>query len=243
MTDAAVAVAIQELVIANRIMAHENVIDDFGHVSVRHPLRPDRYFVSRSRSPELVTREDIMEFDLDDNPIEQNGRPMYKERVIHSSMYRARPDVNAVVHHHAKELLPFTISVDAHKKYRPVMHLASVLGANIPFWDSQTEFGDTNMLIETRAQGDSCARAQGPNTCLLIRGHGANCASANLRQVVFIAVQMKENAAVLLNSLPLGPVTYLTPGEIALTEGMQLGENPMTRAWDYRAARAGYRGI
>ena len=243
MSDAAIALAIQELVIANRIMAHENVIDDFGHVSVRHPLRPDRYFISRSRSPELVTREDIMELTLDDEPIEQNGRPMYKERVIHSSMYRARPDVNAVVHHHAKEVLPFTISKSAHLKYRPVMHLAAVMGPEIPFWDSQTEFGDTNMLIETREQGDSCARAQGQNPCLLLRGHGANCASSNLREVVFIAVQMKENAGILLNSLPLGEVQYLTPGEIAQTRAMQTGGNPMSRAWDYRVARAGYRGI
>ena len=119
MSDAAIAIAIQELVIANRIMAHENVIDDFGHVSVRHPLRADRYFISRSRSPEPVTREDIMELTLDDEPVEQNGRPMYKERVIHSAIYKARPDINAAVHHHAKELLPFTISEGAHAKYRP----------------------------------------------------------------------------------------------------------------------------
>ena len=243
MSDAAIALAIQELVIANRIMAHENVIDDFGHVSVRHPLRADRYFISRSRSPELVTREDIMELTLDDEPVEQNGRPMYKERVIHSAIYKARPDINAAVHHHAKELLPFTISEGAHAKYRPVMHLAAVLGANIPFWDSQDEFGDTNMLIETREQGDSCARALADNTCLLIRGHGANCVGRNLRETVFIAVQMKENAGILLNSLPLGPVVYLTPGEIEMTRNMQLGGNPMTRAWDYRAARAGFRGI
>ncbi len=242
MTDSAIAVAIQELVIANRIMAHEGVIDDFGHVSVRNPLNPNHYFISCSRSPELVTREDIMEMNMDDAPIDQRGRGMYKERVIHSAIYKARPDVHAAVHHHAKEVLPFTIT-GSHHKLRPVMHLAAVLGADLPFWDSQDEFGDTNMLVETREQGDSLARALGQNTCVLLRGHGANCVGRNLREVVFITIQMRENAAIILNALPLGPITYLTPGEIAQTQAMQLGGNPMTRAWDYRAARAGFRGI
>ncbi len=242
MIDPAIAIAIQDLVIANRIMAHEGVIDDFGHVAVRNPLNPDHYFISCSRSPELVDREDIMEMDMNDQPIDQRGRSMYKERVIHSAIFKARPDVNAVVHHHAKELLPFTIT-GMHEKFRPAMHLAAVLGKHIPFWDSQTDFGDTNMLIETPEQGDSCARALGPNTCLMLRGHGANCVAANLQQVVFISVQMRENAALLLHALPMGAVTYLTDGEIEQTQAMQLGENPMTRAWDYRKTRAGYQGI
>jgi HCOMODA/2-hydroxy-3-carboxy-muconic semialdehyde decarboxylase len=236
----AVAVAMQELVLANRIMAREGVIDDFGHVSVRHPENPGRYFIACSRSPEIVTREDLMEFTLDGDPIDLRGRSIYRERVIHGALYQARPDVNAVTHHHAREVLPFTIST---LKLRPATHLASVLGHDIPLWDSQDEFGDTNMLVETAEQGASLARAQGDNPCVLLRGHGANCAGRSLREVVFISIVMKECADLLLRTLPFGEPKYLTPGEIDRTRVMQLSDSPLSRAWDYRVARAGFRGL
>ena len=236
----AVAVALQDLVLANRIMAREGVIDDFGHVSVRHPENPGRYFIACSRSPEIVTREDLMEFTLDGTPIDQRGRSMYKERVIHGALYQARPDVNAVTHHHAQAVLPFTVT---NLKLRPVSHLSSVIGHEVPLWDSQDEFGDTNMLIETAAQGASLARAQGQNPCVLLRGHGANCVGRSLREVCFISICMKELAELLLRTLPFGDPVYLTPGEIDMTRGMQLSDLPLNRAWDYRVARAGFRGL
>lgn len=236
----AIDVALTELVLANRIMARENVIDDFGHVSVRHPSDPDRYFLSRSRSPEIVTREDLMEFSLDDQPIDPRGRPVYRERVIHGAVFRARPDVGAVVHHHAREVLPFTASG---AKLRPMFHLASVLGHDVPLWDSQDEFGDTNMLVETAEQGASMARALGDNPCVLLRCHGATCVGRNLKEVVFIAITMRDNAEMVLRSLPLGDVKYLSPGEIDRTRAMQLSDAPLARSWDYRVARAGFRGL
>ncbi len=236
----AVAVALHELVLANRIMAREGIIDDFGHVSVRHPHDPERYFLSYSRSPELVTRDDIMEFTLEGEAIDRRGRAIYRERVIHGALYQARPDVNAVVHHHTPEILPFTIT---DLKLRPASHLAATIGTEVPLWDSQDEFGDTNMLVETIDQGESLARAQGLNPCVLLRGHGANCAAHNLRAVVFIAIAMRDNAQLLLRSLPFGEPIYLSPGEISRTAATQLEDAPLQRSWDYRIARAGFRGI
>ena len=110
MPDSALETLLDDLVIANRILANEDVIDAFGHVSVRHPERPDRYFLARSRSPELVERGDLMEFDLENRPIDQRGRTMYSERPIHGSTYKARPDVMSVCHNHARSLIPFGIT-------------------------------------------------------------------------------------------------------------------------------------
>ena len=240
MPDPAIADVLNQLVIANRVLAREDVIDDFGHVSVRNPIDPSRYFLSRSRSPEIVTREDLMEFTLEGEPIEQNGRGMYRERALHGATYMARPDVNAVTHHHARSVLPFATG---RVKLRPVFHMASVLGHDVPVWDSQAEFGDTNMLIETMPQGQSMARALGKATCLLIRGHGATCAAADLRQVVFISIYMKENAEAQLQMMQLGEPAFLSPGEIDQCRAMLLSDLPQNRTWDYRVARAGFRGL
>jgi len=179
-TDPAIADALNQLVLADRILAREDVIDDFGHVSVRSPLDPGRCYLSRSRSPEIVTRDDLMEFMLDGTPVAPDGRgldprPMYRERALHGAVYMARPDVNAVTHHHARAVLPFTMGT---VKLRPLFHMAAVIGHDVPVWDSQAEFGDTNMLIETMPQGHSMARAMGQQRCVLIRGHGATCAGA-----------------------------------------------------------------
>ena len=124
--------ALDDLVIANRILANEGVIDAFGHVSVRDPHRPDHYFLARSRSPELVERDDIMEFDLGNRPVDQRGRTMYSERPIHGSVYAARADVMAVCHNHARSLIPFGITGTP---IRPVFHIAGSIGPEVPIWD------------------------------------------------------------------------------------------------------------
>ena len=141
---------LHDLVIANRILAHEGVLDAYGHVSVRNPLRPDHFFLSRSRSPELVTREDIMEFDYAGNPTPGDTRPPYLERFIHGGIYEARPDIHAVVHSHADEVLPFTI---ANRVLQPVIHTASDIGSLVSVWDIRDKFGDTNMLVVNPEQG------------------------------------------------------------------------------------------
>lgn len=240
MTNPAISDVLNQLVLANRILARENIIDDFGHVSVRNPVDPGRYFLSRSRSPEIVTRDDLMEFTLAGDPVSPDGRAMYRERALHGATYMARPDVHAVTHHHARAVLPFSMG---RVPLRPVFHMASVIGHSVPVWDSQAEFGDTNMLIETMDQGHSMARAMGQERCVLIRGHGATCAGASLREVVFVSIYLKENAEALLQTLPLGEPTYLTPGEVDQARAMLLSDLPQNRTWDYRLARAGFGGL
>ncbi len=231
---------IRELVIANRILARENVIDDFGHVSVRHPGNPGRFFLSRSRSPEIVDTADIMEFTLDGEPVDAQGRRPYAERAIYAAIYEARPDVNAVTHHHARAVLPFTVTK---MPLKPLFHMASVIGHEVPVWDSQPEFGDTNMLVDNLAKGRSLAKALGQNPTVLLARHGACCVGANLREAVFVSIYMKENAELVLQSRALGPLDYLSAGEIDQTGAMLRSQLAQQRSWDYRVARAGFRGL
>ncbi len=239
--DVIVKSTIQELVIANRALAAENVIDDFGHVSARHPSRPDRFFLSRSRSPLLVSVDDIMEFDLEGRPIAQNGRRVYAERFIHAAIFAARSDVNCVTHHHARSVLPFTVAEDP---LRPMFHMASVIGRSVPVWDSQDEFGDTNMLVDSLPMGQSLARALGQGTCVLLRGHGAVCAAPSIPGACLVSVYLKENAEMVLNTQKLsGASHYLTDGEIEKASAMLMSDMPLERAWTYRKAKAGFTGL
>jgi HCOMODA/2-hydroxy-3-carboxy-muconic semialdehyde decarboxylase len=231
------ATALDDLVIANRILANEGVIDAFGHVSIRHPRRPDRYFLARSRSPELVERSDLMEFDLDNRPVDPRERTMYSERPIHGSTYRARPDVTSVCHNHARSLIPFGVTGTS---IRPVFHIAGAIGADIPVWDIRDEFGDTDLLVTTAALGDSLARKLGPHRVCLMRGHGAVVAAHDLKATVFVSVYLMVNATLVKEARELGGVTYLSEGEIRLTEQMNFRARSQNRAWEYWARRAGF---
>src|SRR5882757_162530 len=131
--------AIQNLVIANRILAYEEVVDAYGHVSIRHPDSRDKFLLSRSRSPELVTSSDIIVHNIDGSPDEPTTVPLYLERFIHAAAYESRPEVNAVVHSHAEDVLPFTLGG---APLRPVYHAASAMGSDIPTWDIRDKFGD-----------------------------------------------------------------------------------------------------
>jgi len=232
--------AVSRLVMANRILAREDVIDDFGHVSVRHPTDPGRFLLSRSRSPEVVTAGDIMEFDLDGELLSDDPRRPYSERFIHGAIYAARPDVGAVSHHHARSVIPFSVT---DRPLRPIFHMGSVTGSEIPVWDSQPEFGDTNMLVDRLDMARSLARTLGERRAALLRGHGAVCAAADLRAICMVSIYMKENAELILHTLPLGEPTYLSPGEVERAGAMLLSDMPLTRAWDYWTARAGFGGL
>src|SRR5262249_17030309 len=137
------ATAKEEVALGNRILANEGILDAFGHVSVRHPRNPNRYLLSRSRAPELVEPDDVLEYDLDSNVLTPTNQKLYAERVIHGEIYKARPDVMAVVHHHAPALMPFCITGTP---LVPVFHLGATGGATVPFWDQYEEFGATNLL-------------------------------------------------------------------------------------------------
>lgn len=239
MTDATEAL-LRDLVIANRILAHEGVVDDFGHVSARDPADPSRFWLSRSKSPELVERDDMIRFDLDAVPENPGHRRPYLETILHARIYAARPDVNAIVHHHARPVLPFTMLPIP---LRPVFHLASVIGPVVPVWDSQHEFGDTAMIVDTKEMGDSLARALGPHPTALLARHGAVCVAESLPKLTFTAIYMVENASMQQAATAMGTPDYLTPGEIEKTWKMQFSERPLARAWAYRCARAGFSGI
>lgn len=222
-----------DLVLANRILANEGVLDVFGHISVRHPENPDRFILSRSLAPGQVTEADLMEFDLEGRVVAGEERP-YLERFIHSGIYAARPDVHSVVHHHAAAVLPFALTA---QKLRPVFHLGAVAGLEAPLWDSQDEFGDTSMLVMNQEMGASLARTLGDRPTGLLRRHGAVCVGPNIRQAVFIAICMRDNAELLLSALAIGEPDYLRPGEVEKAAKAHDGGRPVQRAWDYWAGR------
>ena len=228
--------ALEDLVTANRILAHEQVIDGFGHISIRHPDRPDRYFLSRSRSPELVEFDDLMEYDLDCNPIDQRGRVMYAERVIHGGILKTRADVTAVIHHHAHPVMPFTFSKE---KLRPVFHMGGVIGREVPDWDIRDKFGDTNLLVVTMEQGLDLARALGNNRMALLRRHGAVVAGKTLRQAIFTAVYSTDNAKLQRAGREFGEIEFLSDGEIDETGKLLEMPVAMDRAWEYWSRRCG----
>ncbi|MDP6174906.1 MAG: class II aldolase/adducin family protein, partial [Rhodospirillales bacterium] len=183
--------ALQELVTCNRIVAQEEVVDAFGHVSVRDPLNPERYHLSRSLSPSLVTEADLMEFRLDGEPIDQQDRRMYAERAIHGSLYEARPDVNAVVHNHSLAVIPFGAT---NTPIRPIYHMATGIGQNVPIWDIRDNFGETNLLVVTMDQGRDLAKAVGDGRVALMRGHGCVVAGPNLQEAVIVSIYLQINA-------------------------------------------------
>src|SRR5947208_12641999 len=159
---------IQDLVIANRILAKEEVVDAYGHVSVRHPDDPKHFLIARSLAPDLVGPEDIVELDLEGHPVKDDGRSHYLERFIHAAIFAARPDVTAVVHAHAEDTLPFGIADGT--KLRPVIHSGSFIGMEVPVWDIADNFGDTNVLVTNIEQGRDLAKALGSNSVALMRG-------------------------------------------------------------------------
>ena len=224
------------LVAANRILANEGVVDAFGHVSVRDPRNRDRFWLSRSRSPALVELDDLMEFALDGTAIDARGRTPYGERMIHAAVYAARADVQSVVHHHAYGVLPFTITAEP---LRPVVHTASVIGAEIPVWDIRTKFGGTDMLVRSIEQGSDLAATLADNTCVLIRGHGAVVVGSSVERAVLTAIYLQVNANVLLQALPLGAPEPLSAEEIARSAEAQFSPLALDRSWEYFCLRAG----
>lgn len=229
--------ALNDLVIGNRILAREGVLDGFGHISIRHPSDPKRYFLARSRSPELVTREDVMEFDLDSNPIDQRGRAIYAERPIHGCIYQMRPEMNSVCHNHAQSLIPFGVTGG---ELKPIFHMASVIGEKVPIWDIRAEFGDTNLLVTNQPQGRSLAQCLGNCSVALMRGHGSVVAGRSLRETVFTAVYLQINADLLMKARQMGEVTFLSPGEIDQASQLLFSPLSQNRAWEYWSRRAGF---
>lgn len=230
-----------ELVVANRILAREGVVDAFGHISVRHPDNPEKYLLSVSRAPELITRDDIVEFTLDGEATDLRDRTPYGERYIHGAIYEQRPDVNSVIHNHSPEIIPFGVTKTT--TLRPVAHVGSVIGTDVKTWDIRDHFGETNMLVVNMDQGRSLADAMGANRVALMRGHGAAVSGANIKQAVMIAVYVQVNAKLQLQALQLGEPVYMSDAEIANCFQTQMSPLGLDRAWDYWVARAGIGGL
>jgi ribulose-5-phosphate 4-epimerase/fuculose-1-phosphate aldolase len=233
--------ALRELAVANRILARENVVDAFGHVSIRHPGRPDRFFMSRSRAPELVTVADLMEFELDGSPVDAKGRTPYSERFIHGAIFEKRADVTSVIHNHSHEIIPYGITP---VKLRPVLHVGAAIGEDVPVWDIRRKFGDTNLLVVNMDQGRDLAATLGTNRVALMRGHGCAVAGRTLREAVFTAIYLQVNAKLQTQAMNLSSeVQYLSPGELAKTREMLAQQVGLDRAWEYWTMRADRTGI
>jgi ribulose-5-phosphate 4-epimerase/fuculose-1-phosphate aldolase len=205
--------AIGDLVDANHMLADQGTVDGFGHVSLRHPTNPTRYLLARNIAPEEVTKNDIMEFDLDSVPIDAKGRGPYLERFIHGEIYKARPDVNAVINAHS----PWVLCFAANKiPLRPIHNKAAFLGAGTPIFDIRDAFGATDMLLTTPAQGKALADTLGKSAVVLLRGHGHVAVGPSLRVAVFRAYYAEFNASLQARAMSLGGSITYVEGEEAV---------------------------
>ncbi len=203
---------IDDLVTANRILFDQGIVDAFGHVSVRHDKDPERFLLARNMAPGTVTHDDIVEFDLDGTPVNARGRSVYLERFIHGEIYRARPDVMAIVHSHSPTVVPF--SVVKNVKFRPVCHMSGFLGKGAPIFEIRETAGDaSDHLIRSNELGEALAQSLGESSLVLMRGHGSTTVGPSLKHAVYRAVYAETNAQLQTVAMRLGEVTYLTEAE------------------------------
>ena len=230
---------VEDLVAANRILAAEGIVDAFGHVSARHPDHAGRFLLSRARSPELVESGDIMEFTLDGAATDSVPGKPYLERFIHAALYQTRSDIQCVVHSHSHGPIPFGLTGE---KLRPVVHSCATLGSEVPVWDAQASFGDTDLLVSNMSMGLDMARAVGAGNCVLMRGHGSTVVGKSIREAVYTAVYLEVNAELQWKAGFLGKATFLSPGEIEKIN-LRLGQSRpgegFNRSWEYWCRRAG----
>ena len=225
---------IDELVLANRILDHEGVVDAYGHVSVRNPGNPNRYFLARHMAAGLVTAADIIEYDLDSKPVSGDSSTGYTERFIHGEIYKARPDVMAIVHCHAPELIPFGAST---VPLLPIFHMAAFLGEGVPVFEIREAGGMTDMLIRNPELGRALAKTLGKEPAALMRGHGAVVVAGSLHVVVGRAYYMNMNARLQAQAIMLGGrVTYLESEE-ARKAAPQDGYERAWELWKQKVAK------
>jgi ribulose-5-phosphate 4-epimerase/fuculose-1-phosphate aldolase len=218
-----------DLALANRILVRQGVLDAFGHVSVRHPTRADRFLLARNMAPASVTPDDILEFDLDGAPVAAAGPKPYLERFIHGEILRARSDVTAVVHSHSPAVIPFSVVKSV--PLRAVSHMGSFLGEITPVFEIREHAGDaSDLLIRDNALGRALAASLGPGPAVLMRGHGITVVARSLREAVFRAVYAEFNARIESDAMKLGPVMFLTAAEAGASAATNASQ--VDRAWD-----------
>jgi len=218
---------IEDVVTANRILAAQEIVDAFGHVSVRTAPGASRYLISRSIAPAEVTAADIMELDLDSKPATSEKRNSYRERFIHGEVYRVRPDVMSIVHCHAPALIPFGLTKIP---LRPVYHNSFFVGEGVPVFEIREAGGDTNMLVETPELGRALAKTLGNKPAVLMRGHGAVIVGKSIIETVARSVYLEVNARVQAQAMAMGArITYLDEGEV---KKRSADPDPYGRAWE-----------
>jgi ribulose-5-phosphate 4-epimerase/fuculose-1-phosphate aldolase len=204
---------LDDLVVANRILANENILDGLGHVSVRSLTNPNHFFQSRDLAPGLVTAADILEYDLDGNPVNPKGPASVRERFIHGAIYKARPDVKSVVHSHMPSVLPFT---DVTTPLRPMYHMAAFLVPGVPVFEIRNVQGHVGMLVDDNTSGEALAKTLGDKTVALLRGHGAVIVGSSIPDAVSNAIFLDVNARVQSQAVALGGnIHYLTQADLA----------------------------
>jgi len=230
-SDGAVPAALlADLAAASRILVAQGVVDGFGHISLRHPQAPDRYLMARSIAPALVTPADIIEYDLESNPCNANGRGSFLERFIHGEIYKARPDILSVVHSHSPSVVPFGL---VGVPMQAMFHNAAFLAAGVPVFDIREKFGATDMLVGNGAKGVALAQAMGNKDVVMMRAHGAVACGPTLQAAVFRAVYTEVNARIQHWTLALGrgaPMAALDNEEGRLADA--INQTAGLRAWD-----------
>ena len=227
---AVAAALIADLAAASRILAAQGVVDGFGHVSMRHPQAPDRYFMARSIAPALVTPADVIEYDLDSNPCNANGRGSFLERFIHGEIFKARPDVMSVVHSHSPSVIPFGL---VGVSMQAMFHNAAFLAAGVPVFDIKEKFGATDMLVSNGVKGVALAEAIGNKDIAMMRAHGSVACGPTLQTAVFRAVYTEVNARIQHWTLALAggkPMAALAADEGRLAD--VINQTAGMRAWD-----------
>lgn len=226
---------VEDLVAANRILAEHGVIDAYGHVSVRLESDSKRYLLARSIAPELVTADDILEYDLNSNPVEPRGRESVRERFIHGEIYRARPDVNAVVHNHSPSVVPFSVT---RVQMRPIFHMAAFVGKGVPNFEIRKAQKGSDLLVKTPYLGQVLAKTLGKSPAALMRGHGSVTVGETLPRAVGRSIYLEANARMQLQAIaiagPRGKIVYLDDGEVQASVPGQ----DYNRAWPMWRAKA-----
>jgi HCOMODA/2-hydroxy-3-carboxy-muconic semialdehyde decarboxylase len=219
---------LEDLALANHILVNQGVLDGFGHISVRHPHKPDRFFIARSMAPALVEVADIVEVDLEGNVHDAQGRRTYVERFIHSAIYKARPDVMSVIHSHSPAVIPFGVTG---ARLRPICHMSGFLGAVTPVYEIRHSAGEsTDLLISSQALGESLATTLGKANVALMRGHGSVTVGNSIKQAVFRGIYTESNARLQSEASRLGEITFLTEAEAQATSDMN--DQHLDRPWE-----------
>ena len=213
---------LQDLVIAYRLLAEHGIIDAYGHISVRSPENPARFWMARSVAPELVTEADMMEFDMQSEPVDAQGRSPVNERFIHGEVYKTRPEVMAVVHNHSPSVIPFSCTDTC---LQPIFHMSAFIGLGVPNWEIREAREGSDMLVRDTYLGASLARKLGRHPAALMRGHGAVVVGESLAVAVGRSVYLEQNARLQLQAKILagadGTVTFLDDKEVAANVAWQ----------------------